>query len=125
MNPGDELIKGICYFGDYISWEQFIKIISISLRKTPQEKLTAILKSISSFDNGSLSRYQISMMIGNSLHKLFDHDEDELKEYFTDMAMAQFDPEKTGKVPVDVMKEKVLGQTSGNMNMVSFLILNT
>ena len=20
MNPGDELIKGICYFGDYISW---------------------------------------------------------------------------------------------------------
>lgn len=35
MNPGDELIKGICYFGDFISWEHFIKIISISLRKTP------------------------------------------------------------------------------------------
>ena len=35
MNPGEELIKGICYFGDYISWEEFIKIISISLRKTP------------------------------------------------------------------------------------------
>jgi hypothetical protein len=49
MNPGEELIKGICYFGDHISWEEFIKIISISLRKTPEEKLTAILKSISSF----------------------------------------------------------------------------
>ncbi len=36
MNPGDELIKGICYFGDFISWEHFIKIISISLRKTPE-----------------------------------------------------------------------------------------
>jgi hypothetical protein len=47
MNPGEELIKGICYFGDYISWEHFIKIISISLRKTPEEKLTAILKGIS------------------------------------------------------------------------------
>jgi len=36
MNPGDELIKNICHFGDFISWEQFIKIISISLRKTPE-----------------------------------------------------------------------------------------
>jgi Ca2+-binding EF-hand superfamily protein len=72
MNPGDELIKNICYFGDFINWEQFIKIISISLRKTPEEKLTAILKGISSFDEGFLTRHQISLMIGNSLQKLFD-----------------------------------------------------
>ena len=32
------------------------------------------------------------MMIGNSLYKLFDHEEEELKEYFADMAMAEFDP---------------------------------
>lgn len=106
------MIKGICYFGDFISWEHFIKIISISLRKTPEEKLTAILKGISSFDTGYLSRHQISLMIGNSLHKLFDHEEEELKEYFTNMAMAEFDPEGTGKVEVETMKEKVLGQSS-------------
>lgn len=51
-------------------------------------------------------------MIGNSLHKLFDHEEEELKEYFTNMAMAEFDPEGTGKVEVETMKEKVLGQSS-------------
>jgi Ca2+-binding EF-hand superfamily protein len=87
MNPGDELIRNICYFGDFISWEQFIKIISISLRKTPEEKLTAILKGISSAEDGFLTRHQISLMVGNSLQKLFDREENELKEYFTDMAM--------------------------------------
>lgn len=51
-------------------------------------------------------------MIGNSLHKLFDHEEEELKEYFTNMAMAEFDPEGNGKVEVETMKEKVLGQSS-------------
>jgi hypothetical protein len=35
INPGDEVIKNICYFDDFISWEQFIKIVSIGLRKTP------------------------------------------------------------------------------------------
>lgn len=91
MNPGEELIKNICYFGDFISWEQFIKIISISLRKTPEEKLTAILKGISSADDGFLSRLQISLMIGNSLQKLFDREEAELREYFTEMAMKELD----------------------------------
>jgi hypothetical protein len=36
INPGDEVIKNICYFDDFISWEQFIKIVSIGLRKTPE-----------------------------------------------------------------------------------------
>ena len=48
-----------------------------------------------------------------------------MNEYFTNMAMAEFDPEETGRVGVEVLKEKVLGQGSDNLNMVSFLILNT
>lgn len=35
INPGDEVIKNICYFDDFISWEHFLKIVSIGLRKTP------------------------------------------------------------------------------------------
>jgi hypothetical protein len=41
------------------------------------------------------------------------------------MAMGEFDPEGRGKVPVEVLKEKVLGPGSNNLSMVSFLILNT
>jgi hypothetical protein len=36
INPGEEVIKNICLIDDFISWEQFIKIISIGLRKTPE-----------------------------------------------------------------------------------------
>lgn len=36
INPGDEVIKNICYFDDFISWEHFLKIVSIGLRKTPE-----------------------------------------------------------------------------------------
>jgi Ca2+-binding EF-hand superfamily protein len=100
MNPGDELIKNICHFGDFINWEQFIKIISISLRKTPEEKLSAILKGISSFDDGYLSQHQISLMIGNSLQKIFDRPVPELDEYFTSMAMREFDEAGEGRVSV-------------------------
>ena len=119
------MIKNICYFGDFISWEQFIKIISISLRKTPEEKLTAILKGISSFDDGFLTRHQISLMIGNSLQKLFDKEEGELREYFTEMAMMELASERAGKVSVERMKERILGKGSNNLTMVAFLILNT
>lgn len=48
INPGEEVIKNICYFPEFISWEEFIKIISISLRKTPESKLEAILEGIGS-----------------------------------------------------------------------------
>ena len=41
------------------------------------------------------------------------------------MAMSEFDPDAVGRVSVEVMKEKVLTKGSDNMNMVSFLILNT
>ena len=64
-------------------------------------------------------------MIGNSLRKLFDHDEAELNEYFTDKAMSELDAESTGQISVETMKEKILGKGSDNMNMVSFMILNT
>lgn len=43
INPGEEVIRNICYFPEYITWEEFIKIISISLRKTTESKLEAIL----------------------------------------------------------------------------------
>lgn len=38
-------------------------------------------------------------MIGNSLQKLFDREEPELREYFTDMAMCEFE-EKEGNVAI-------------------------
>ena len=110
MNPGDELIKNICVFGDFISWEQFIKIISISLRKTPEEKLSAILRGISASDHGYLTKYQISLMIGSSLEKLFDHEEPELRDYFTDIAMKELDLEGEGRVKIERLKDKVLNQ---------------
>lgn len=75
INPGDEVIKNICYFDDFISWEQFIKIVSIGLRKTPEEKLEAILIGIGGTNNGQLSKNQISIMIGNSLNKIFDSEQ--------------------------------------------------
>jgi Ca2+-binding EF-hand superfamily protein len=52
INPGEEVIKNICYFDDFISWEQFVKIISIGLRKTPEEKFEAILSGIGGTNNG-------------------------------------------------------------------------
>ena len=82
------------------------------MRKTPEEKLTAILKGISSFDNGFLTRHQISLMIGNSLQKLFDKEENELKEYFTDMAMKELDEGGSGKISVEQLKLKILGKGS-------------
>lgn len=72
INPGDEVIKNICYFDDYISWQQFIKIVSIGLRKTPQQKIQAILVGIGGTNNGNLTKNQISIIIGNSLNKIFD-----------------------------------------------------
>jgi hypothetical protein len=41
------------------------------------------------------------------------------------MAMREFDESGQGKVSVEVLKAKVLGKGSNNLNMVSFLILNT
>lgn len=61
--------------------------------------MTAILKGISSTEDGYLTRHQISLMIGNSLQKLFDREEVELREYFTDMAMREFE-ERDGKVMI-------------------------
>lgn len=39
-------------------------------------------------------------MIGNSLQKLFDREENQLKEYFTNMAMKELDKEGIGKVSI-------------------------
>ena len=75
INPGDEVIKNICFLPDYISWEQFIKIISISLQKTPEEKLEAILNGIGGGKNGFLTRLQIDIMVGSSLNKIFNEEE--------------------------------------------------
>jgi hypothetical protein len=63
-------------------------------------------------------------MIGNSLQKLFDREEPELRDYFTGMAMREFE-EREGRVMIEVLKQKVLGKGEDNLTMVSFLILNT
>lgn len=34
-NVGKEVIKTVCNFEDYVSWPEFLKIVSISLSKTP------------------------------------------------------------------------------------------
>lgn len=63
-------------------------------------------------------------MIGSSLLKIFDSEESDLKAYFTDMAMKELSSED-GNVLTSILKEKVLGRGSDNLNMVSFLILNS
>ena len=55
INPGEELIRNICYFPEFISWEEFIKIVSISMRKTPMSKLEALLEGMGSSQNGFLT----------------------------------------------------------------------
>lgn len=39
-------------------------------------------------------------MIGNSLNKIFDCEQNELKEYFTEMAMRDLDSDGSGTVDV-------------------------
>ena len=41
------------------------------------------------------------------------------------MAMKELDPAGLGRVSIEVLKEKILNHGSDNLNMVSFLILNT
>lgn len=47
-------------------------------------------------------------MIGNSLMKIFDSDQVELKEYFTEMAMRDLDADNNGTVDIDEIKKKCL-----------------
>jgi hypothetical protein len=72
-------VRNICLIGDFINWEDFIKIISIGLRKTNKEKFDAILAGIGGINQGILTKKHISIMIGSSLSKIFDSEQPELK----------------------------------------------
>ncbi len=47
-------------------------------------------------------------MIGNSLNKIFDSEQSELREYFTEMAMKDLDSDGSGAVDVQEIKNKCL-----------------
>jgi hypothetical protein len=47
-------------------------------------------------------------MIGNSLNKIFDSEQSELKDYFTEMAMKDLDGDGSGTVDVQEIKNKCL-----------------
>lgn len=70
-------------------------------------------------------------MIGNSLTKIFDSDQVELKEYFTNVAMRDLDADGSGTVDINEIKKKCLyvadkkGDGSENMDLVTFLLLNS
>jgi hypothetical protein len=68
------VIKNICFIDDFISWEQFIKIISIGLRKTPEEKLEAVLSGVVAVNQGFFTKKHIGIMISSSLSKILDSD---------------------------------------------------
>ena len=68
------MIKNICFIDDFISWEQFIKIISIGLRKTPEEKLEAVLSGVVAVNQGFFTKKHIGIMISSSLSKILDSD---------------------------------------------------
>ena len=112
INPGEEVIRNICFFPEFISWEQFVKIISISLRKTPEEKLEAILQGIGGSKGGFLTRLQIDIMVGSSILKIFGQEETDLKDYFISIVMKELDPRQEGRVSVRVLKDRVLTKKS-------------
>ena len=59
------------------------------------------MSGIGGASNGLLNRKQISIMIGNSLTKIFDSDQAELREYFTNVAMRDLDTDNNGTVDVE------------------------
>ena len=81
--------------------------------------------------NGFLSKNQISLMIGNSLNKIFDSEQAELREYFTEMAMKDLDGDGSGTVDVSEIKSKCLSvgqinpENGESMDLITFLLLNS
>ncbi len=81
--------------------------------------------------NGFLSKNQISLMIGNSLNKIFDSEQAELREYFTEMAMKDLDGDGSGTVDVSEIKSKCLSvgqmnpENGETMDLITFLLLNS
>ena len=53
-------------------------------------------------------------MIGNSLNKIFDSEQSELREYFTEMAMKDLDSDGSGAVDVQEIKKKCLAVSQIN-----------
>ena len=47
-------------------------------------------------------------MIGNSLTKIFDSDQVQLREYFTNVAMRDLDSDNSGFVDIEEIKKKCL-----------------
>jgi hypothetical protein len=89
------------------------------------------LIGIGGTSNGFLSKNQISLMIGNSLNKIFDSEQAELREYFTEMAMKDLDGDGSGTVDVSEIKSKCLSvgqmnpENGETMDLITFLLLNS
>ncbi len=70
-------------------------------------------------------------MIGNSLNKIFDSEQAELREYFTEMAMKELDGDGSGTVDVSEIKSKCLSvgqmnpENGETMDLITFLLLNS
>lgn len=126
FNIADEVIKNICYFDDFINWPEFLKIVSISANKTPEEKLNGILNYVKDSQSDHLTRLQVDVLVTTSLSKFLGkpHLEgfSEMKEYFMTMIFDQLDPNKLGKILVDDLKDRIL-RTKNTDDLISFLFL--
>jgi Ca2+-binding EF-hand superfamily protein len=98
INCGDELIRHICYSSNAVTWQEFLKIVSIGIRKTPKSRLEAILEGLGGRGQKSLTMEQINVMVGSSLRKLLGRDEPELRKYFVNSVIKQMDSNKSGSV---------------------------
>ncbi len=88
------------------------------------------MSGIGGTNKGQLSKNQISIMIGSSLNKIFDSEQAQLKEYFTEVVMRDLDADGNGHVDVTEIKKKCLNVSKINneeekMDLVSFLLLNS
>lgn len=123
VNAGDELVANICKFPEYVSWPEFLKIVSISLRKTPKSKLEAILEGLSSGEQkGFLTAQQIDVMVGSSLRKIFGTEEKALREHFAKSAMRVLDSDLSGTVDVEELKAHVR-HNDVDSDLISYLLL--
>ena len=105
INVAEEVLKNICHFDDFVNWPQFLKIVSISASKTPEEKLNAILKYVKDSQSDYLTRLQVDVLVSTSLAKFLgradEQDFNEMKDYFMQMIFKQLDPQNLGRIQID------------------------
>lgn len=64
-------------------------------------------------------------MVGSSLQKIFGQDEPELRKYFVGVVMRQLDTDKSGTIEVQQLKAYVLNKEIEDLDIVSYLMLNS